>query len=67
MKLSDLVPLKKGVYQLEEGHEKWNADQCEAVVIAFAGFEAKLDLNNFEKDQEVLCVVSQPAAGPLLT
>ncbi len=67
MKLSDLVPLMEGVFQLEEGHGEWNADQCEAVVIAFAGSEAKLDLNKFEKDQEVLCVVSPPAAGKSLT
>ena len=50
MKLSDLVPLKEGVFQLEEGHGEWNPDQCEAVVTAFADSEAKLDLNKVEED-----------------
>lgn len=61
MKVSDLILLKEGVFQLEEGHGKWSTDQCEAAVIAFAGFEAKLDFTEFGDDQEVLCVVFQSA------
>ena len=67
MKVSDLIALKEGVFQLEEGHWKWNTDRCEAVVLVFAGCEAKLDPNEFKDDQEVLCVVSQSAVRPSLT
>jgi hypothetical protein len=67
MKVSDLIPLEKGVFQLEEGHGKWDIDRCETVVIAFAGSETMLDLNEFGDDQEVLCVISQSSVGPSLT
>lgn len=53
------LPLKQiARTQLEEGYGKWNADQCEEVIIAFAGSGTMLDPNRFEDDQEVLCVVS---------
>ena len=50
MKVPDLIPLKKEVLQLEEGHRKWNIGRCEAALIAFASSEAKLDPNEVEDD-----------------
>lgn len=54
MLLSDLVALKPGVYQLEKGHGKWYQDQCNAVVILFAGSETELAPTKFKDDEEIL-------------
>jgi hypothetical protein len=54
MRFSDMVLLKTGVFQLERGHGQWNPDQCETVVILFAGSETELTPRRFEEDQEVL-------------
>lgn len=54
MRFSDLILLKEGVFQLEEGHGQWYPDQCEAVVIQFAGPETELSAKRFEDDDEVL-------------
>ena len=54
MKRSDMVPLKESVFQLERGHVQWNAEQCEAAVIAFVGCETELDPKKFKEDEEVL-------------
>jgi len=54
MRFSDLVPLKEGVFQLQEGHDQWNPDQCETVVILFAGSETELAAKSLEDNEEVL-------------
>lgn len=54
MKLSDLIPLEKGVFQLEAGHSQWQPEVSEAVVIEFAGSETELAARSFEDDKEVL-------------
>ena len=54
MRFSDLVPLKEGVFQLEEGNGQWKPDQCETAVILFAGTETELTLQKFKDDDEVL-------------
>lgn len=54
MQFSDLVPLGKGTFQLEKGYGQWNPEQCESVVILFAGAETGLTSMDFEDDDEVL-------------
>ena len=54
MKFSDLVLLRKGIFQLEKGYGQWNPEQCESVVILFAGTETELTSKNFKNDDEVL-------------
>ena len=54
MKLSDMVPLEKGVFQLEQGHSQWNPKQCESAIIAFAGCETDLFPKEFREDEDVL-------------
>ena len=54
MKFSELIPLKKGVFLLEEGDGHWHPNQCETVVIQFAGSETELAAQRFEDDDEVL-------------
>ena len=49
-----MVLLKERMFQLEEGHGQWNPDQCETVVILFAGSETELAPERFEDDEEVL-------------
>lgn len=54
MKFSDLIFLEEGVFQLEDGHGQWQPEQCEAVVIDFAGSETELAAKRFEDDEEIL-------------
>lgn len=54
MKLSDLISLEKGVFQLEAGHSPWQPERSDAVVIGFAGSEIELAARSFEDDEEVL-------------
>lgn len=54
MKFSELIPLKEGVFLLEEGDGQWPPNQCETVVIQFAGSETRLAAQRFEDDDEVL-------------
>ena len=54
MKFFELVPLKEGVFLLEEGHAQWHSNQCETVVIQFAGSETELAAQRFEDDTEIL-------------
>lgn len=54
MRFSDLVLLREGVFQLEEGHGQWNPTQCETAVILLAGSETELAAKRFEDDEEVL-------------
>ena len=54
MKFSDLIPLEKGVFQLEEGHGQWDPKLCEAVVIQLAGSATELAAKRFEDNEEVL-------------
>lgn len=42
MEFSELIPLKEGVFLLEEGDGQWPPNQCETVVIQFAGSETEL-------------------------
>ena len=53
MKLRELILLKEGIFQLEEGHGRWKPAQCELVVILFAGSETELAPNRFEDDDDV--------------
>lgn len=54
MKLSDLVTLREGIFQLEKGHTDRSPERCESVVLLFAGSETQLTTQKFEKDDEVL-------------
>lgn len=54
MKFSDLIPLKEGVFQLEEGYRQWQPERYKAVVVRFAGSETKLATKRFEDNKEVL-------------
>ena len=67
MKFSELIPLKEGVFLLEEGDGQWHPNQCETVVIQFAGSETELAAQRFEDDDEVLWGVSKLPVNPSLT
>lgn len=54
MKLSDMVPLEEGVFQLEQGHGQWNSEECESAIIASAGCETDLITKEFREDEDVL-------------
>ncbi len=54
MRLSDLVSLEDGIFQLEKGHSVWDPDQHETAMILFAGIETEWDRKTFRYDEEVL-------------
>lgn len=54
MRFSDLIHLEEGIFQLEEGHDQWDPQQCETVVILFAGSEMERVPKKFRDDEEVL-------------
>ena len=54
MKFSELILLKEGVFLLEKGDSQWHPEQCETIVIQFAGSETELAAQRFEDDDEVL-------------
>jgi len=53
MKFRDMIPLKKGKFQLEKGHHGWKPGQCDTVIIRFAGSETELAPNTFDDDEDV--------------
>lgn len=54
MKFFDLIPLEEQVFQLEEDHDQWQSERCEAIVIGFASSKIELAFKRFENDEEVL-------------
>ena len=54
MRVSDLVPLEDGIFQLEKGHSNWDPDRHETAVILFAGIETEWFRKAFPSDEEVL-------------
>jgi hypothetical protein len=54
MKLSDMISLEKGVFQLKVGKGRWDPDKFETAFIAFAGCETELTPEKFKEDGDVL-------------
>ena len=54
MKFSELIPLKEGVFLLEEGDGQWHPGQCETVVIQVASSETQLAAQRFDDHDEIL-------------
>lgn len=54
MKISDIISIGDGVYQLEKGNGSWDPDICEEVVLRLAGIETDLTYEQIEEEAEVL-------------
>ena len=54
MKISDIIPIGDGVFQLEKGNGSWDPDTCEVVILRIAGIETELTHRQTEKEAEVL-------------
>ena len=54
MKISDLVPLREGIYELEKGHSESRLREESTFVIHFGSIETDLTPKNIEGNAEVL-------------
>ncbi len=53
MKISDLIPLQEGIYELETGHSKSRLWEADAFVIRFGSIETELTPKKIAGDAEI--------------
>jgi len=53
IKISDLIPLQEGIYELETGHSKSRLWEADAFVIRFGSIETELTPKKIAGDAEI--------------
>ncbi|KAL9127580.1 MAG: hypothetical protein Q9217_003577 [Psora testacea] len=54
MKLSDLIPIQEGIYELEKGRSESSFREGDTIVIRFGSIETDLTPNKIVEDAEIL-------------